>query len=197
MTHHSLFARCVIAYALALQPAAASAQDVAVPSNLVVPESHVAYLEARAFGTQNYICVPTPTGVAWKFVGPQATLYLPSVTFQQQITTHFLSANPDEEGTPRPTWQSSFDSSAVWGRVAASSTDSNYVAPGAIPWLLVEAAGTADGPMGGVQLSRTTYIQRVNTAGGVAPITGCATATQVGAFALVPYSTDYVFYRSR
>lgn len=46
MTHHPLFAGFVFASALALQPAAASAQNtpVQVPSNLTVPEGHVAFL---------------------------------------------------------------------------------------------------------------------------------------------------------
>jgi hypothetical protein len=35
----------------------------------------------------------------------------------------------------------------------------------------------------------------VNTSGGVAPSTGCASATDVGKKALVPYTADYFFYR--
>jgi hypothetical protein len=105
-----------------------------VPSNLEVPAGHAVFLEGQAVGTQNYVCLPTATGVAWKFLGPQATLFLTfRGGFQQQITTHFLSANPAESATPRPTWQHSFDSSQVWGRAAASSLDPNFVAPGAIP----------------------------------------------------------------
>ena len=203
MTHRSLFAGSLIALALSLQPAAAYAQagriDVPdVPATLAVPAGNVAFLATRAYGTQNYICLPTPTGVAWKFLGPQATLFIEAASLKQQIATHFLSSNPDEQGLARPTWQHSFDSSAVWGRLYAPPlTDSNYVAAGAIPWLLLEAAGTENGPTGGTLLARTTYIHRVNTQGGVAPATGCTNATQVGTVALVPYSTDYFFYRAR
>src|SRR4029453_15590401 len=96
MTHRSLFAS-VIVLALAL-PVAASAQhggriDVPeVPSNLTVDEGHVPYLQTRAYGTQDYICLPKVTGgVAWKLIGPQATLYAGNVPFQ--IATHFLSPN--------------------------------------------------------------------------------------------------------
>jgi hypothetical protein len=198
MTHHSLFAGFVFASALALQPAAASAQNtpVPVPSNLAVPEGHVAFLETKAFGTQNYICMPAAEGVAWKFLGPQATVFVPAPKFQQQIATHFLSANPDEQGTHRATWQASSDSSLVWAKMIQPSTDPNYVAPGAIPWLLLEAVGRADGPIGSGLMTRTTYIHRVNTAGGVAPATGCTQLSQAGAVALVPYTTDYIFYRA-
>ncbi len=52
------------------------------------------------------------------------------------------------------------------------------------------------GPTGGGKLARTTFIQRVNTAGGVAPA-GCAASTDVGKKALVPYTTDYIFYREK
>jgi hypothetical protein len=112
---------------------------------------------------------------------------------RQQATTHFLSADPS--GTARPTWQHSIDSSRVWGRVLGSSTDANYVEAGAIPWLLLEVADTAAGPMGGGTLTRTTFIQRLNTSGGVAPSTGCSDPSHAGTVVLVPYSTDYFFYR--
>ena len=47
----------------------------------------------------------------------------------------------------------------------------------------------------GGKLTATTYIQRVNTAGGIAPVTGCKSAKDTGKKALVHYKTDYVFYR--
>ncbi len=183
--------------ALAGPPGRPGADAPTVPPNLEVPQGHVLFLDGHAVGTQNYVCLPSSTGVAWRFLGPQATLFLTRRgDLQQQVTTHFLSANPAEHGTPRPTWQHSLDTSQVWGRVAASSSDVSYVAQGAIPWLLVEAAGAAFGPGGGSLLARTTFIQRVNTSGGVAPDTGCSHSGQVGAVALVPYTTDYFFYRA-
>jgi hypothetical protein len=51
------------------------------------------------------------------------------------------------------------------------------------------------GPAFGDRLTRTTYIQRVNTSGGVAPAAGCAAPVDLGKRAMVPYATDYVFYR--
>ena len=44
-------------------------------------------------------------------------------------------------------------------------------------------------------LSNTTYIQRVNTTGGMAPATGCSQAGNVGALTMVPYTADYFFYK--
>ena len=167
------------------------------PANLAVPQGNKVFLHGRAVGTQNYVCLPTATGIRWVFVAPQATLFVPIFgELQQQVTTHFLSPNPAEAGLARPTWMQSFDSSQVWGRAIASSIDPDYVAPNSIPWLLVQAVGGAAGPTGGTLLSRTTYIQRLNTAGGSLPATGCSQSTDVGALSLVPYTTDYFFYRA-
>jgi len=183
--------------ALAISVAAGFAQSI--PAALEVPPGNVPYLKTTAEGTQNYICLPTATGFAWTFFGPQATLFVKLRWFQgdvpQQLTTHYLSTNP-QEGVNRPTWQSSLDTSAVWGRAAASSSDPAFVQPGAIPWLLVQIVGSRPGPTGGKMLADTTFIHRVNTAGGVTPATGCSQPSNVGATALVPYTTDYIFYRA-
>jgi len=96
-----------------------------------------------------------------------------------------------------PSWQDSRDTSAVWGLPIASSSDPAFVAPDAIPWLLVEAFVVGDGPTGGTRLVITRYIQRVNTAGGLAPSDGCATPGELKKRALVPYEADYVFYREK
>lgn len=170
-----------------------------VPTNLQVPPGNVVFLKGSAVGTQNYFCLPTDTGFAWRFFGPQATLFFTFKWFnaeiRQQIMTHYLSPNPVEDGTARATWQSSIDTSAVWGRPVASSTDPAFVAPGAIPWLRVEVVGAQRGPTGGASLTSTTFIHRLNTAGGVAPETGCSQSGDVGKTALVPYTTDYYFYK--
>ena len=165
-----------------------------VPANLQVPAGNKAFLLGQANGTQNYVCLPSATGFAWTFFGPQATLLNDD---GQQLTTHFLSPNPAESGTPRATWQHSKDTSSVWAAAIASSIDPNYVAPGAIPWLLLQVLGAQYGPDGGHKLTATTFIQRVNTAGGIAPATGCTSATDVGKKALVPYTTDYIFYKQK
>lgn len=163
-----------------------------VPANLEVPAGHRPYLAVHATGTQNYVCLPgaSSTGLIWTFYGPQATGF---DRREEQVMTHYLSANPVEGGTARPTWQHSRDTSAVWARPIASSTDPDYVEPGAVAWLLLEAVGTEDGPNGGRRLAPTTYIQRVETSGGVAPADGCAT---LGAKLFVPYETDYYFFRA-
>jgi hypothetical protein len=197
-----LIAACV--FAIGFEPAVAQIIQVPpVPSQIQVPAGNKVYLKGSAVGTQNYVCLPSASaasGYAWTFLGPQATLFF---VFQwmngevrQQITTHFLSPNPAEGGTARATWQSSLDTSAIWGKAVASVTEPNIIGPGAIAWLLVQIVGAQNGPMGGSSLTGTTYIHRLNTAGGVAPATGCSQAGNVGAVALVPYTTDYYFYKA-
>ena len=182
----------IVTLAIAPNAAAQVVNPPAVPANLEVPDGSLPYLVAHAEGTQNYVCVPTSSGHTWTFFGPQATLF---DGVEQQVTTHFLSPNPAEGGTPRATWQHSVDTSTAWAAAIASSTDPGFVAPGAIPWLLLRVVGSQDGPGSGATLTGTKFIQRVNTAGGVAPVTGCKSAKDTGKKALVPYTTDYVFYR--
>jgi hypothetical protein len=167
-----------------------------VPAEIEVPSGYSAYFKGHAEGTQNYVCLPTASGFAWTFVAPQATLFR---TFRgaitEQLTTHFLSPNPIEDRLPRATWQHSVDSSRVWARVLRPSSDPNFVASGAIPWLLLTVVGAQDGPEGGSFLTHAAYIHRLNTFGGVAPPTGCSRAAEIGVVALVPYAADYFFYR--
>ena len=177
----------LLAVASSLSPFTAPllAQSTAVPAVIEVPTGNDEYLRAAATGTQNYICMPS----GWTFIGPQATLIVKIANMRQQVATHFLSPNPDEAGTARATWQSSLDTSSVWAKAIASSSD--YAAAGAVPWLLLQVVGAEKGPGGGSGISETTYIQRVNTTGGIAPTTSCLVEMR----AFVPYTAEYVFYR--
>jgi hypothetical protein len=192
---HSLTAPALAVALLASVPQPArAASSGQVPDAIQAPAGHQAFLGARAYGTQNYMCLPSTPGVAWTLVGPQATLFDGS---QRQVITHFLSVNPFEFATGRAAWQHSADSSSIWGRAVASSADPAFVAAGAIPWLLLEIVGAQPGPDGRGTLSEATFIQRVNTVGGVAPAAGCAVSTDVGKRVFVPYEADYVFFTAR
>jgi hypothetical protein len=188
-----------VAFTVAL-PQPAHAADITpppVPHNIQVPAGNTAFLVGHGVGTQNYICLPSGSGFAFTLFTPQATLF----NDDEQVTTHYFSpnlnpTNPDEIiGTIRVTWQHSQDTSTVWAQVIALSSNRGFVAPGAIPWLLLEVVGAQDGPTGGDTLTATTFIQRLNTSGGVAPSTGCTSSTDVGKKAFVPYTADYFFYK--
>jgi hypothetical protein len=74
---------------------------------------------------------------------------------------------------------------ASWSALVRLRPSSN-----ASPWLILSAVATnTTGP--GI-FGRTTYIQRVNTIGGLAP---AGAPTQLGQEARVPYTAEYFFYR--
>ena len=200
-TRRILLTACATALAVAFTvslPSQARAGQVTVPpvpADLEVEPGFKAFLEGHAVGTQNYVCQPSGAGFAFTLFTPQATLFNDA---DHQIITHFFSPNPDEHGTIRATWENSRDTSTVWAALVpdGSSTDAAFVAPGAIAWLKLEVVGHEDGPTGGDKLSETTFIQRLNTSGGLAPLTGCSSLADVGKKAFVPYTADYFFYRN-
>jgi len=157
------------------------------------PDEFTPFLVGHAVGTQGYVCVAVGAVYNWVPFGPQATLF---DVAGGQVMTHFLRPAPFDQ-VLSPTWQHSRDTSAVWGRVLEMSSDSNYVAPGAIPWLLLEATVVADGPTGGDKMILTRRIQRLNTVEGKAPTTGCAVVNDIGKRGLVSYEADYYFYKEK
>jgi hypothetical protein len=189
----SLLLVCGIAFALALtvaqsQPARASYATIKppdVPTIIQVPAGNQLFRVAHAVGTQNYVCLST--GWASRAYGPQATLFNEE---NEQVLTHFLSPNPDEANAARATWQDSRDTSTVW---ASPIDGASYTPdPTAIPWLLLKVVGKAVGPTGGDKMISTTYIQRLNTTGGLKPTGTCTEGDK----ALVPYTADYFFYKA-
>lgn len=201
---------CVLSATAIAQPQSISALQT--PPLITPPAGNSLFLVGSAVGTQGYVCLPTSAGAStasWtvKAARPEATLFLRFFGQDFQIVTHFLSPNASpNDNAPRPipfgnaTWQSSLDTSKVWaavlnGNSIPAGSDRSCPNLGSIPCLLLQAVGSEDGPTGGKTLSKTTFIQRLNTKGGTAPSTGCATAADVGNQALVPYTADYLFYR--
>jgi Protein of unknown function (DUF3455) len=193
----------------------AHAQNItppATPTLITPPAGNSAFLVGHAVGTQGYVCLPSVPGAStasWtaNAARPEATLFQSPGGQNFQIITHFLSPNENPNDPTRPvpfgnaTWQSSFDSSRVWAAVLngnaipASSGEPSCPNSGSIACLLLEAVGAKEGPTGGTLLSKTSFIQRLNTNGGSAPNDGCFTSADVGKQALVPYTADYWFYR--
>lgn len=184
-----LFLACGIAFALALMVSRPVHADDStppdVPAVLQPPAGNRLFRVAHAVGTQNYVCLST--GWATRAYSPQATLFNEE---DEQVLTHFLSPYPTGSNSFSPTWQDSRDTSIVWANPVdgASYTPD----PTAIPWLLLKVVGTAVGPTGGDKLIGTTFIQRVNTIGGLKPTLTC----KEGDKALVPYTADYYFYKA-
>ena len=181
----------------------------ATPTLITPPAGNTAFLVGHAVGTQGYVCLPTSTGASWTVNGarPEATLFASVFGLEFQLITHFLSpdTNPNEFApSPTPfgsaTWQSSLDSSKVWAQVLHSNTipggsDPSCPNSDAIACLLLQSIGSQPGPSGGNSLTQVTFVQRLNTKGGLAPADGCLVAEDVGKQALVPYTADYYFFR--
>lgn len=176
--------------------ATAHAQGVTpppVPPGLEITDGSQAFLLGRGVGTQNYECQPTAvTGalgqVDWVLFTPQATLF---DDLNGQLTSHFFSPNPAEGQVVRATWRDSADSSTVWARATAQAV----VDQTAITWVTLKVVGTEAGPTGGTTLTGATFVQRLNTTGGLAPTTGCSSLADVGHKAFIPYTADYFFFR--
>src|SRR6187402_3464705 len=171
---------CASATALALACTVALGADKVtapdVPFDIQVPEGNIAFLKGHGVGTQNYACSPSGAGFAWILFTPEATLFSDA---GKQVTTHFNSPNPDpldRNTDPRVV--------AVAGAPQADS----------IAWVKLEVVGRQDGATGGDTLTPTTFIQRVNTVGGLAPFDGCSQLSDVGKKAFIPYEADYFFF---
>ena len=185
-----------VAHAQNLTPPSENLRPPSVPDklNAPLPEGSELFLFTHAFGTQDYVCAASGSGVAFVLTTPEAVLF---DTPARRVVNHFFSPNPVEGGTIRATWQSTRDSSVFWGKLAASATfqsDPDFVAQDAIAWLTLGRAGVLVGVGGGTELAVATFVQRVNTVGGLAPSTGCNSAGDIGHKAFVPYEADYVFY---
>jgi hypothetical protein len=214
-SHNERTRRFVAGVVLACAVGLAHGQNLtapATPAIITPPSGNVLFLVAPAVGTQGYICLPTSAGAAtasWtvKPSRPQATLFQRVLGFDIQIATHFLSpdASPNDAApSPLPfgsaTWQSSLDTSRVWAQVLHANSipagsDPTCPNAGSIPCLLLQSIGSQPGPAGGTMLSKTAFIQRLTTRGGVAPADGCSTSADVGTQILVLYTADYYLYR--
>ena len=145
-----------------------------VPANLVVPDGNRLAFRLNAVGVQIYACQANTAGVlGWAFQAPEADLFNARGRFAGK---HYKG----------PTWEGLDGSTVVGSKLAASPVDAT-----AIPWLLLQATShTGDGRM-----SEVTFIQRLNTVGGLAPSTGCDDA-HVGVMARVDYTAVYYFYEA-
>jgi subtilisin family serine protease len=150
--------------------------NATLPEVVRVPMGQKVMMTTTGIGELTYECREKKDMAGqheWVFVGPVATLYGSG----RKVVGKYYAG---------PTWESS-DGSKVTGKqlaVALAGTAN-------IPLQLVKAEpATGAGAMAGV-----TYIQRLNTKGGVAPATACNAAAK-GQRQQVAYEADYVFYGS-
>jgi hypothetical protein len=146
-----------------------------LPAALNPPPDATIAEALAATGVQIYTCtVPAGGGTpVFALKAPHAVLHEGSDT----KAIHFAG----------PSWQA-LDGSLVTATRLASAAAPD---PTAIPWLLLQAASH----VGAGVFADVTFIQRLDTVGGVAPTTGCDDA-HIGSEVLVPYRANYFFYQT-
>jgi hypothetical protein len=142
--------------------------DLTACPALAAPEGSTLLLHAFGIGVQIYHW----NGTSWGAATPAATLYADSAG-HGQVATHFAG----------PSWRSNSGSTVVGTVINRCTPDAASIA-----WLSLSGVATGEGLFADV-----TFIQRLNTVGGNAP----STPGVIGQEARVPYTADYLFYKTR
>lgn len=148
-----------------------------LPESVKVPPGNRVAMQTVGMGEITYECRPKKDMAGqfeWVFVGPDAML---NDRQGMQVGKYF---------GPPATWESK-DGSRITGTQVA-------VAPngaGNIPHQLVKA----NPAMGSGMMNGITYIQRVATVGGVAPMMACD-GSKAGTKQNVRYQADYIFWKA-
>jgi Protein of unknown function (DUF3455) len=160
--------------ACASSPMMMKVDNAALPEAVRVPMGQKVMMATTGVGEITYECREKKDMAGaheWAFVGPMATLYSGD---KKAVGKYYAG----------PTWEAA-DGSKVSGKQLAMAPAS----PGNIPLQLVKA----DPAMGAGAMTGVSYIQRLNTKGGVAPAMACDAASK-GQRQQVAYEADYVFY---
>jgi len=160
-----------------MAPQAPAFNQAQLPAAVQVPAGNRVAMETVGAGQITYEC-RTKKDMAgqfeWVFVGPDAKL----MDRSGKVVGRYYG--------PPATWEHNDGS-----KVTATQLAIAPAAAGNIPLQLVKAnPATGNGAMTGI-----TYIQRVATAGGVAPAAPCTPATK-GQKQIVQYKSDYIFYKA-
>ena len=159
-----------------LQVATAGPPTPGVDPQIAVGPGNKVFLVGHGVGVQIYQCNGAGT---WSFVAPRADLFGDN---GKLIIHHFGG----------PSWQAN-DGSTVVGKLDAPPLIKDLTA---VPWLRLSIASRTAGPDGGDRLLDTSFIQRINTVGGVAPPAAECNASTAGKVVEVPYTADYIFYKA-
>jgi hypothetical protein len=143
--------------------------DLGGCTQLQVPEGSNISFHAFGVGVQIYVW----DGATWKFSRPEANLYA-DANQNGLVGTHF------SEPFAKPNWLTNSGSRVIGTLVERCPQ------PNAIPWVKLSAENSGTGVF-----DQTTFIQRLNTVGGLAPT---EPGTVVGQEFRSPYSADYFFY---
>ena len=154
---------------------ASSAVPPTVPDTIAVPAGSALLFSRHATGAQIYEC----QNGEWALHAPRALLFDPVSNLADGI--HY--GGIDRGLTPGPWWESTEDGSRVRGAKTGEAASPNAHS---IPQLRLEVKER----QGSGAFTPVSYIQRLNTVGGLAPSGRC----KAGAERWVPYTADYYFY---
>ena len=158
-----------------LSVSASSDAPPTVPEAIAVPPGSVLLFSRHAKGVQIYECINSQ----WALHAPRALLFDPQS--YQPVGIHY--GGIDRGLTPGPWWESTEDGSRIRGAKTGEAPSPNADSILLLRLQVVEWRGE------GV-FSNVSYIQRLNTEGGVGPTGAC----QTGARREVPYTADYYFF---
>jgi len=157
-----------------MSPMMMKVDNASLPEPVRVPSGQKVVMTTSGVGEITYECREKKDMAGqheWAFVGPVATLYGAD---KKAVGKYYAG----------PTWEAN-DGSKVTGKQVAVAP----ATPGSIPLQLVKA----EPAMGAGAMMGVSYIQRLNTKGGVAPSMACD-AMSKGKRLQVAYEADYVFY---
>ena len=160
-----------------MSPMMPTYSQAGLPAAVQVPAGNKVAMETVGVGEITYQCSAKKDMAGqfeWVFVGPDAKLNDRS---GKQVGKYY---------GPPATWESMDGSKLTATQIAVAPNST-----GNIPLQLVKG----NPAMGSGAMSGVTYIQRVDTRGGVAPAMPCA-AGNMGAKQVVKYQADYIFYKA-
>jgi len=177
--HNEQFADNVAADELLLS---ANKQIEGLPDSLKVPEGNRLVDEGYAEGVQIYQVkrsATNPNVFTWVNIAPLAKLFT-KPDFRELMALHFVG----------PTWQivkgHNHGQTVVGRKLVGVTPDAS-----AIQWLLLQAVDSLSSANNNI-----TYIQRINTVGGLAPTSG-ADEAHLGQLDSIPYRAKYLFYERK
>ena len=146
--------------------------EVSIPQQIKPPTGNSPVLTVHAKGDQIYQCSLNGGVHSWQLQAPDARLF----DEQGHVVGNHYSG---------PIWEYK-EGSRVVGRVL-NKVD---IAPDfSISWLLVEVVAHK----GNSLFSDVSFINRINTRGGLPPLSGCD-SNHLGGEKRVAYTADYIFY---
>ena len=163
--------------ACASSPMMKSFDQSGLPAAVQVPAGNKVFWETTGVGDITYECRAKANMAGqfeWVFVGPDAALNDAS---GKQVGKYY---------GPPATWAGMDGVKVTATQLAVSPGGA-----GNIPLQLVKANPAS----GNGSLTGTTYIQRVNTQGGVAPASACE-GSNTGAKQIVKYQAGYIFWHA-